>query len=301
MIERDDRLRQVHEYEEFETIDIIHLGWSSDIKYDVRTKSGERCVLRISDMSYFETKKKEFETIQLFNALGFEMSKAICFRKAKDESFCYMLLSYIEGESLEEALPKLDVERQYQLGIEAGLILRQIHELKVPTGFKKIIDIREKKLKQLQAYESSLHRMPDDQTVIDFIKSNIHYIGNQEPTFQHGDFHPGNLILTKEGKVGVIDFNRWDIADPYEEFYKLECFSSAISVPFSKGQIDAYFNHKVPNDFWRTLAVYAAHVAVYSIHWAEKFGDEDIQNMKKMYEMILNHYDYFKKIIPCWY
>ncbi|NCU33492.1 MAG: aminoglycoside phosphotransferase, partial [Candidatus Moranbacteria bacterium] len=144
-------------------------------------------------------------------------------------------------------------------------------------------------------------QMPGDQKVIEYIKKNIHRMGRQPSTFQHGDFHPGNLILTKDFTLGLIDFNRWDVLDPYEEFYKLECFSSAISIPFSKGQLDAYFDAQIPYDFWETLAVYAAHVAVYSILWAEQFGENDINHMKDLYRMIVKHYDYFNQVIPSWF
>jgi aminoglycoside phosphotransferase (APT) family kinase protein len=296
-----EQLKYIEGHENFISIQKIDIGWSSDQKYDVKTKQGQRYVLRVSDIKHYEFKKKEYEVIKLFSTLGFDMSQPIHFGKAEDDSFCYMLLSYVEGESLEDALPKLDEHKQYQLGLEAGSILKKIHQLQVPDAFKHDVHIQTKKLNQLHAYETSNLRMPGDQQVIDFIKKHIHLMGNQPSTFQHGDFHPGNLILTNDFRVGVIDFNRWDVLDPYEEFYKLECFSSAISIPFSKGQIDAYFNHHIPRDFWETLAVYAAHVAVYSIKWAEKFGEEDVNHMKKMYYMILDHYDNFNHIIPSWY
>jgi len=295
------KIQQIQGADKFSSVQKIDLGWSSDEKYDVKTIEGKRYVLRISDIKDYELKKKEFEVIKRFSTLGFEMSLPIDFGKAKDESFSYMILSYVEGESLEHALPKLDEKMQYQLGEEAGLILKKIHDLKVPDAFKNDKDIKIKKLKQLQAYETSSLRMPGDSQVIDFIKKNIHLMGRQCSTFQHGDFHPGNLILTKNNTIGVIDFNRWDVLDPYEEFYKLESFSTSISIPFSRGQLDAYFNHNIPQEFWETLAVYAAHVAVYSIKWAEKFGDNDINYMKGMYHMILKHYDNFNQVIPSWY
>lgn len=37
--------------------------------------------------------------------------------------------------------------------------------------------------------------------------------------------------------IGVIDFNRWEVGDPYEEFYKLESFARELSVPYCIGQI----------------------------------------------------------------
>ena len=52
-------------------------------------------------------------------------------------------------------------------------------------------------------------------------------------------------------EVGVINFNRWEITDPYEEFYKLSSFGVESSVPYCVGQINSYFDENIPNDFWR--------------------------------------------------
>lgn len=75
----------------------------------------------------------------------------------------------------------------------------------------------------------------------------------------------------ENGEIGVIDFNRWEVGDPYEEFYKLESFARELSVPYCIGQIQAYFNDEVPGDFWSILAVYVAHASLFSVKWAEKF------------------------------
>ncbi|PKK93457.1 MAG: aminoglycoside phosphotransferase [Tenericutes bacterium HGW-Tenericutes-6] len=294
-------LTYIDGHEDFTSIKKIELGWSSDQKYDIKAKNGKRYVLRLSDIKHYDMKKKEFEVIKLFSTLGFQMSMPISFGVSSDEKVCFMLLSFVEGQSLEDALPKLDEKMQYQLGRKAGLILKKIHALKVPDMFKHDLDIKTKKLRQLHAYETSDLRMQGDEKVIAYIKDHIDLMGKQRSTFQHGDFHPGNLILTKDHEIGVIDFNRWDVSDPYEEFYKLECFSAAISHPFARGQLDAYFDDDIPYTFFETLKVYSAHVALYSIKWAEKFGEKDINHMKEMYHMILDHYDDFKLTIPTWY
>ena len=48
--------------------------------------------------------------------------------------------------------------------------------------------------------------------------------------YQHGDFHVGNFIYLPTRQVGVIDFNRWDFGDPYEEFYKLQFFKKCFAI-----------------------------------------------------------------------
>ena len=284
------------------TCDKISKGWSSDEKYKINTADGQALLLRISDISAFEQKKKEYEIVEKYAKLGFEMSKPIDFGICNDGKSCYMLLTYIEGRDLEEALPTLTEKEQYLLGKEAGKILRKIHsipidECDIPTQTK-----RERKLFQLSRYEETTHlRVKNDEDAISYVKNNIDLIWRKNPVYQHGDFHPGNLIYMPDGRIGVIDFNRWEVGDPYEEFYKLESFGIDVSVPYSIGQIDAYFDDEIPYDFWRALAVYCAWSALYSIKWAEQFGQSDVDGMVERCHRAFENYDKFNSIIPKWY
>ena len=54
-------------------------------------------------------------------------------------------------------------------------------------------------------------------------------------------------------------------------------------------------------EFWQTLAVYVAHASLFSIKWAEKFGQQEIAGMVKRYETALDDYDGFDAVIPKWY
>lgn len=291
----------ITDLKDFISIEKIELGWSSDEKFILTSKDGKHYLLRLSNIKYFDLKEKEFEVIKFFSKLGFLMSMPIAFGKTKDFMQCYMILTYIEGKTLEDVLPSLSTDIQYNLGIKAGRILKKIHSMDVPELFKQHKNIKEKKLKQLHLYETSNNRMPLDEDVISFIKANIDLIGRNKHSFQHGDFHPGNLILTNDMNLGVIDFNRWDVEDPYEEFYKVTYFSANVSPYFAKGQIDGYFDHQVPLEFWQSLAVYSAHVTLYSIKWAEQYGEKDVSNMKEFYHKMMFHYDGFKSCIPKWY
>ena len=280
----------------------ISKGWSSDEKYKIKTSDGQTLLLRISDISNYDSKKKEFEIIEKYSKLGFPMSQPVDFGNCNDGKSCYMLLTFVEGVDLEQALPTLSEKEQYLLGREAGEILRKIHsitldECDIPTQTK-----RERKLWQLYRYEEATHlRVENDEDAIAYVKNNINLIWQQNPVYQHGDFHPGNLIYMPDGQIGVIDFNRWEVGDPYEEFYKLESFGIDVSVPYSIGQIDAYFEDKVPEDFWGALAVYCAQAALFSIKWAEKFGQKDIDGMVERCKRAFENYDGFNSIVPKWY
>ena len=253
----------------WDTVEPVDKGWSSDRKYRILTKDGEKLLLRISDIAYFDEKKKEYEIIGKYAKLGFPMSMPVAFGACNEEKSVYMLLTWVEGSDLEEMLPKLSKEEQYRLGRQAGEILKRIHSVPlapedIPKQTKK-----EKKLIQLAKYENSALRIPGDETALRYVKDNIDQIWRKAPVYTHGDFHPGNLIYMADGSIGVIDFNRWEVGDPYEEFYKLESFGTEISIPYCIGQIDAYFDDNVPEDFWKANAVYVAQASLFSIKWAE--------------------------------
>lgn len=293
--------KDIKGYENWESIEKLSKGWSNDEKYVVKTATAEMLLLRLSDIELYDAKKKEYEIITKYASLGFLMSRPIDFGVCNNGKNVYMLLTWIEGVDLEEALPTLPEAEQYKLGREAGKILKKIHSLEVdvedlPTNTKK-----SKKLLQLSRYEESQIRINDDERAINYVKQNIDKIWSKAPVYQHGDYHPGNLIYTKAGNIGVIDFNRWEVGDPYEEFYKLESFGIESSIPYCIGQIDAYFDDKIPEDFWIALAVYVAHASLYSIKWAEKFGQEEIDGMKERCRRAFENYDEFRRFIPKWY
>ncbi|MBR1392077.1 MAG: phosphotransferase [Lachnospiraceae bacterium] len=279
----------------------IAKGWSTDEKYLIITEEGQKQLLRISPIDTYEGKKKEFEIIEKYSKTGINMSRPISFGKCNQRKNTYMLLSWVEGPDLERVLPTLPEAKQYQLGRDAGMILRKIHSIEVEQQDVPQTTKKEKKLRQLQLYEDSKVRVEHDEPAIQYVKDNIWRIWKEKPVYEHGDFHPGNLIYMEDGSIGVIDFNRWEVGDPYEEFLKLESFVREISIPYCIGQIDAYFDDDIPEDFWNVHAVYAAHAALYSIKWAEKFGQEDIDRMQKRCITAFEDFENFRRVIPVWY
>ena len=288
-------------FDTWESVELLSKGWSTDKKYIIKTKAGEKLLLRIADGEAFEQKKKEYEIICKYAKLGFEMSKPVAFGLCDNGEHTYILLTWVEGEDLESALPKLSKEEQYELGRSAGRILRQIHSIPVAACDMPEQTKKAKKLLQLSRYEESGVRIANDETAVQYVKDNIDKLWLEQPVYLHGDFHPGNLILTPEKMLGVIDFNRWEVGDPYEEFYKLESFGVEVSVPYCIGQIKAYFNDEVPMQFWETLAVYVAHASLFSIKWAEKFGQKEIDGMVRRCQAAMENYERFCKIVPSWY
>lgn len=283
------------------SVSLIHKGWSKDKKYRILTKSGEQLLLRLSDIATYTHKKKEYEIIKKYATTGIAMSMPVDFGMCNNGQNVYMLLTWVEGRDLEEVLPTLTKQQQYLLGRQAGTILKKIHSIPLAPSDIPIKTKIEKKLMQLEKYINSHVRVANDALAISYVKENIHKLWPKPPVYLHGDFHPGNLVLMPDSNIGVIDFNRWEVGDPYEEFYKLESFAREYSIPYCIGEINAYFNDQVPDEFWEVLAVYVAHTSLFSIKWAEPFGQKDIEGMVRRWEQANKDYHNFQQMIPSWY
>lgn len=288
--------------ESWQRVEKIDKGWSSDEKYEVLDSAGRRLALRLSDGSRFESKKAEFERVGLVSGLPFAVSRAVDFGLTADDMHVYQLLTWVEGEPLEERIDFLTSQAQYECGRQAGDFLRQIHELPTRACSDEWEErMAEKMLTRVKLYEECGHRIEGDEAAIAFVRTNLGLLQNVRKVCQHGDYHIGNLILTPSGQIGVIDFNRSDWGDYVEEFYKVQAFDRERSIPFAQGKIDGYFAAAPPGEFWRRLALYVAYSSLYSIVWAIPYGPEDVEGMRERCRLALEDYDGFRRLVPRWY
>lgn len=78
-------------------------------------------------------------------------------------------------------------------------------------------------------------------------------------------------------------------------------FSRGISIPFARGQIDGYFDGDLPDNFFPTLRLYIAFIAISSIPWAIPFDDREIKTMLDIAKCSNEDFNGFKSCIPVWY
>jgi aminoglycoside phosphotransferase (APT) family kinase protein len=77
---------------------------------------------------------------------------------------------------------------------------------------------------------------------------------------------------------------------------------SAQTVPaFASGQVDGYFEHGVPFEFWQLLAFYISSNTLSAVPWAIPFGEGQVQVMLDQAEDVLGWYDNMKNVVPTWY
>jgi len=231
-------------------------------------------------------------------ALGIPMCTPVEFGTCDDG--VYSLQSWINGEDLETVLPSLSETEQYVLGIKSGEIIRKMHSILAPetqeeweVRFNRKTDIK------IQKYHECGLRFDGDEYVLSYIEQNRHLLKNRPQCFQHGDYHTGNMML-EDGELKIIDFDRYDFGDPWEEFNRI-VWSAALSPHFAKGQLRGYFNGEPPLEFFKLLAFYIASNTLSSIYWAIPFGQSDIDIMMKQAQDVLHWYDNMQNPVPTWF
>ena len=274
-------------------------GWSNDKKYCITDENGERFLLRISDIAQYDKKQLEFMMMQRAASLGIPMCLPIEFGIC--EEGVYSIQSWIDGESAEKRIPLLSPKEQYDYGLEAGRILRRIHSIPAPdTQEDWAIRFNRKVDAKIRNYRECPIKYPKGQVFIDCINTNRHLLNGRPQTYQHGDYHIGNMMIGRNMKLYIIDFNRNDYGDPWEEFNRIVWCAQKSSF-FASGMVDGYFNNNVPIDFWKLLAFYISSNTLSSVYWAIPYGQTEVNTMLNQAEEVLTWYNDMKNTIPIWY
>jgi len=276
----------------------ITKGWSEDKKYCVTKANGTKYLLRITPISRYEVRKSLFAMLQQVAALGVPMCNPIDFGTC--ENGVYSLQSWIYGEDLESILPMLSETEQYVLGLKSGGIVRKMHSIPAPkTQEDWAIRFNRKTDTKIEKYKECGLHFNGDEHIISYIEKNRHLLNNRSQCFQHGDYHVGNMML-ENGELKIIDFDRYDFGDPWEEFNRI-VWSAETSPYFATGQLQGYFNGEPPIEFFKLLAFYIASNTLSSIYWAIPFGQSDIYTMMKQSQDVLAWFDNMNNPVPTWY
>ena len=278
----------------------IDKGWSGDQKYCAVTADGEKYLLRISSLDRLERKRREYEKMKEAAQLGIPMCLPVEFGICPEG--VYSIQSWIDGTDAEETIMAMDTAEQYHYGVEAGRILAKIHTIPAPedapdweTRFNAKID------RKIDMYENcELKYESGGDAFLEYLAHNRHLLRGRPQCYQHGDYHIGNMMIDKNGVLTIIDFDRDDFGDPWEEFNRIVWCAQAAPA-FASGMVDGYFDGDVPVEFWKLLALYISSNTLSSLPWAIPFGEEEIQIMRKQTTQVLQWYDGMKNVVPAWY
>ncbi len=273
-------------------------GWSADEKYRVVTKDGV-FLLRLSPEDQYERKLIEFQAMQKMAGLGVPMSRAI--DMGRYEHGVYSLQEWIEGEDAEALIPTLPTNEQARLGKMAGGILKTIHSIPRSGEFEDWDTLFNRKIdKRIQTYLACPLKYEGDAFFFRAIERYRGLLKNRPQSCHHGDYHVGNMMIDRDGQLVLIDFDRLDFGDPWEEFNRL-FWSVKASAIFAKALVDAYFDSLIPSCFWELFQLYISVNALSSLPWAIPFGDKDVSNMREMAGILLDWYPKEDECIPTLY
>ena len=102
------------------------------------------------------------------------------------------------------------------------------------------------------------------------------------------------------GQLHIIDFNRNDYGDPWEEFNRI-VWCGQKSPLFASGMVNGYFDGEIPMEFWKLLALYISSNTLSSVYWAVPYGQNEINTMLNQAKDVLSWYDNMCNSIPTWY
>lgn len=219
---------------------------------------------------------------------------------AQEEGQVRFVERWLSGQMAEDALPALPQEEQYRLGWEAGEILRALHTIPAPAEAEDWESRFNRKIeRKIQLYRECPFQYENGEAFIRYMEENRGLLRGRPQCMQHGDYHTGNMMLCG-GKLFVIDFDRPDAGDPWEEFNRI-VWSAQLSPAFARGTVDGYFDGAPPLAFWKLLALYIANNTLGSLPWAVPFGEEQMDIMREQAAQVLDWYDGMENPVPRWY
>jgi len=277
----------------------IDKGWSGDRKYRAITADGQTYLLRISPVDRLERKRREYEKMREAAQLGIPMCRPVEFGICEEGA--YSIQSWIHGEDAESLVMTMNAEQQYRYGLDAGRILGQLHTIPAPadapdweTRFNAKIDCK------IAMYEACELKYEGGDAFLKYLAQNRHLLRSRPQSYQHGDYHIGNMMIDRDGVLTIIDFDRDDFGDPWEEFNRI-VWCAQVAPAFACGMVDGYFDREVPMEFWKLLALYICSNTLSSLPWAIPFGETEIRVMRSQAAQVLQWYDGMKNVVPSWY
>lgn len=282
----------------FDSLTEIDKGYSGDKKY-CAVKDGKKYLLRISPRKKYQNRKKIHKIMKVLANKDISMCRPLKIGLCKEGT--YIIQSWIDGMDAEENIHNYSEKQQYDFGFQSGKILQDIHTISAP---KKQMDwetrFNNKMNKKIELYSECPIKFDGAQDIIDYLNNNRDLLKNRPQCFQHGDYHIGNMMIDQNDKIVIIDFDRYDFGDPWEEFNRI-VWGAQVSPAFASGMIDGYFDNDVPELFWKLLKLYIGSNTLSSIPWAVDYSREQIDIMINQANDVLQWYDDYKLTVPKWY
>ncbi len=277
----------------------IEKGWSGDEKYCATTADGTKYLLRVTTPQKSGRFRLGYQRMLEVASLGIPMCLPVEFGQCPEGT--YAIHSWVDGNDARDVIPTLPISVQYAYGLDAGKILQKLHSLPAPADAPPWVTRYTQKIdRKIAMYKACPLKYENGDLFLAYLENNRHLLTERPQTYQHGDYHIGNMMIDKNGVLTIIDFDRDDFGDPWEEFNRI-VWCAQESPAFASGMVDGYFDRHVPMEFWKLLALYICSNTLSSLPWAIPFGDVEIHTMRSQAAQVLSWYDNMQNPVPNWY
>lgn len=288
---------------------VSHLAKYIDInKYsirllDKRNRVSQRLMLSMEDTPKFIVKimpnKSYIRTYELIESLykkGAPFTKPLCGFKLTDTGDYCLVTYWAEGsEIVLSNMPNRDMVYPYSCTL--ANILHKLHDIRVDKNFLYVHMETELKL-----YLKTISDLK-----IDFCYKNeiLNYIQNERISsinsigYVHMDLHRENIIWSKCGEATLIDYETIMVTDTYREFVYAVGFHDHNEDIFWMATIWAYFNGRIPEDFWRKMRYYCFIQLLRMVIFEKKENNQE--KIDWLCRSLYRTYDDLKSIEPQWF
>ena len=274
----------------YQLVGSIKSGASPILKYILK-RDNKLYLLRLYNTEFFQGRINAFNNMKLLSQKGIKVPQVMEYQTLNKERYSYAIIEYIEGTSLDKVLTP---ENEEFYGELVGKKLRDFHQVS-----SRQIDVKDKYLRSI---EKKIKRITDQKIdinldeLINYIEQNKQYLEGTTSSIIHGDFHPGNLILS-EDDIYFIDLDVCKENHPYSDLS-----SNADNSDYRKfysSLINSYFDNTPPEDFWRIYNLYGIMYLLDYILYAKREG-MPLSIAEKQIEEFLKNNNHFSTE-PSWY
>lgn len=294
-------IQDIPHFQEWKDLEELKGGNSKERKYRLVDSKNQICILRVSSVDRFHLKQQEYANLVRLESFHLSIPKPLQFGLCHNGSHLYMLLSWIEGITVASLLPTMTESEQFDLGYQCGATLQELHRF---SSVRSSLDWSQRyhEIEQdiLVKYAQSPIRLVNEALGFTYLETHRSLLKNRPLVIKHGDYHAANLLVTPEKCIGIIDFDRCMISDPYEEFAIL-VWTAEQHPAFARGQISGYFQGKIPADFFPLLAYYITVYAFEHVSWALGYGKHTPETIQKTAENLLDLFHGYQTHQPKWY
>jgi len=293
-------MKDIPNFDTFVKIEPINKGWSGDKKYYIETKTGERFLLRISDISKYEEKQCEFDIMKKMSASEIKMSIPISFGICENGKSVYQLLTWCDGTEAKEKLYTLTDNEQFTFGQKAAHILKEMEKVDYkPASWEWAENYKKCVEHYIELYHKCGYTFDGDKLIISYLLNGLSCIGERPTALMHQDFQTDNMVISSDGELYIIDFQMCGVTDPYLVMTGVGV-SAMFSIPFAMGQIDGYFGDTVPNDFWEKYNYYMLAEMLYAFTVGVNI-DEEREETLHMFDDEVERIKCNGTLAPTWY